>query len=31
MLFRTALLSDRFEALHAELAATYTGTVKSAA
>jgi hypothetical protein len=31
MLFRTALLSDRFEALHAELAATYTATVRTAA
>src|SRR5271170_4780481 len=31
MLFRTALLSDRFKALHTELAATYRATVKTAA
>jgi hypothetical protein len=31
LLFRTALLSDRFDALHAELASTYAATVKVAA
>lgn len=31
MLFRTALLSKRFDALHAELWSTYTATVNSAA
>jgi hypothetical protein len=31
MLFRTAILSERFEALHRELGATYTKTVKIAA
>lgn len=31
LLFRTALLSDRFEALHAELHSTYTASVKAAA
>lgn len=31
LLFRTALLSDRFEALHEELGSTYTASVKSAA
>ena len=31
MLFRTALLSNRFEALHRELHATYTASVKDAA
>jgi hypothetical protein len=31
MLFRTAILSERFDALHAELGSTYTATVKLAA
>jgi hypothetical protein len=31
LLFRTALLSDRFEALHQDLASTYKSTVKIAA
>jgi hypothetical protein len=31
MLFRTALLSDRFKALHTELAATYRAIVRTAA
>jgi hypothetical protein len=31
LLFRTTLLSDRFQALHEELAATYRATVKIAA
>jgi len=31
LLFRTALLSDRFEALHEDLASTYRSTVKTAA
>ena len=31
MLFRTALLSQRFDALHSELWSTYTATIRSAA
>lgn len=31
LLFRTAILSDRFDALHAELGSTYTANVKVAA
>ena len=31
LLFRTTLLSDRFQALHEELAVTYRATVKTAA